>query len=83
VPETAFVLVGGDGATDDGERVVDLLALVRPVIDGKLQNSLVRARSLDEAGSRVDADRITLRAGQVLRMGQMSGTALGAVRAVY
>ncbi len=34
-------------------------------------------------GGDVDVYRITLRAGQVLRMGQMSGTALGAVRAVF
>ncbi len=34
-------------------------------------------------GGDVDVYRITLRAGQILRMGQMSGTALGAVRAVY
>ncbi len=34
-------------------------------------------------GGDVDVYRITLRAGQILRMGQMSGTALGAVRAVF
>lgn len=34
-------------------------------------------------GGDVDVYRITLRAGQVLRMGQLTGTALGAVRGVF
>ena len=34
-------------------------------------------------GGDVDVYRITLRAGQILRMGQMAGTALGAVRSVF
>src|SRR5499427_10233543 len=40
--------LGRNLGTDDGERVVDFLALLRAVVDGKLQNVFAFARSRDD-----------------------------------
>src|SRR5499426_4618205 len=41
-------LVGRDHGADDGQRIINLLALFRAVVDGEFQNVLAFTRSLDD-----------------------------------
>src|SRR5262245_29836430 len=51
-------LVRRDLAADDGRRIVDLLALLRAVVDRHLENGLVLARGRDDAAHVVGRKQI-------------------------